>query len=131
MVFLLQILPDFSGVQSGFDRDLVKVRSIFGVPLSCEKNGKMGKMSVFFWENGRVVQNIEKEFVQYDLLSEKVGTRIISLNAATIKRLHEQKQQQTSTESVLDICCFAIHISKKDLKILVKCVKIEMAYKKV
>ena len=91
MVFLLQILPDFSGVQSGFDRDLVKVRSIFGVPLSCEKNGKMGKMSVFFCENGRVVQNIEKEFVQYDLLSEKVGTRIISLNAATIKRLHKQK----------------------------------------
>ena len=38
MAFLLQILPDFSGVQSGFDRDLVKVRSIFGVPLSCGKH---------------------------------------------------------------------------------------------
>lgn len=86
MVFLLQILPDFSGVQSGFDRDQVKVRSIFGVPLSCGKNGKMGKMSAFFSRNRHIVQNAEKEFVQYDLLSEKVGTRIISLNAATIKR---------------------------------------------
>jgi len=46
--FLLQILPDFSGVQSGFDRDLIKMRSIFGIPLSYEKNGKMGKTSVFF-----------------------------------------------------------------------------------
>jgi len=48
VVFLLQILPDFSGVQSEFDRDLIKMRSIFGVPLSCGKNGKMGKTSVFF-----------------------------------------------------------------------------------
>ena len=86
MVFLLQILPDFSGVQSGFDRDLVKVRSIFGVPLSCEKNGKMGKMSAFFSKDRHIAQNVEEEFVQYDLLSEKVGIRIISLNAVTIKR---------------------------------------------
>jgi len=48
VVFLLQIFPDFSGVQSGFDRDQVKVRSIFGVPLSCGKNGKMGKIRAFF-----------------------------------------------------------------------------------
>ena len=80
MVFLLQILPDFSGVQSGFDRDLVKVRSIFGVPLSCEKNGKMGKMSTFFSRNRHIAQNTQKKIVQYDLLSEKVGIRIISLN---------------------------------------------------
>lgn len=44
----LQILPDFSGVQSEFDRDLIKMRRIFRVPLSCGKNGKMGKTSVFF-----------------------------------------------------------------------------------
>ena len=86
MVFLLQILPDFSGVQSGFDRDLVKVRSIFGVPLSCGKNGKMGKMSTFLLRNRHIAQNVQEEFVQYDLLSEKVGTRIISSNTATIKR---------------------------------------------
>ena len=86
MVFLLQILPDFSGVQSGFDRDQVKVRSIFGVPLSCGKNGKMGKMSAFFSKDRHITQNVEEEFVQYDLLSEKVGTRIISSNTATIKR---------------------------------------------
>lgn len=86
VVFLLQILPDFSGVQSGFDRDLVKMRSIFGAPLSCGKNGKMGKISAFFWENGHIAQNTEKEYVQCDLLFQKVGTKIISLNAATIKR---------------------------------------------
>ena len=86
MVFLLQILPDFSGVQSGFDRDQVKVRSIFEVPLSCGKNGKMGKMSAFFSRNRHIAQNVQEEFVQYDLLSEKVGIRIINLNAATIKR---------------------------------------------
>ena len=86
MVFLLQILPDFSGVQSGFDRDLVKMRSIFWVPLSCGKNGKMGKMSAFFSKDRHIAQNVEEEFVQYDLLSEKVGTRIISSNTATIKR---------------------------------------------
>ena len=56
MVFLLQILPDFSGVQSEFDRDLVKVRSIFGVPLSCGKNGKNKGV---FLRSGRVVQDIE------------------------------------------------------------------------
>jgi len=48
VVFLLQILPDFSGVQSEFDRDLIKMRRIFRIPLSCGKNGKMGKMSAFF-----------------------------------------------------------------------------------
>jgi len=48
VVFLLQILPDFSGVQSEFDRDLIKMRRIFRIPLSCGKNGKMGKTSVFF-----------------------------------------------------------------------------------
>ena len=68
MVFLLQILPDFSGVQSGFDRDQVKVRSIFGVPSLA---GKMGKMSVFFSKDRHIAQNAEEEFVQYDLLSEK------------------------------------------------------------
>ena len=41
MGFLLQILPDFSGVQSEFDRNLIKMRSIFGIPLSCGKNGKI------------------------------------------------------------------------------------------
>ena len=86
MVFLLQISPDFSGVQSGFDRDHVKMRSIFGVPLSCGKNGKTGKMSAFFSRNRHIAQNVHEEFVQYDLLSEKVGIRIINLNAATIKR---------------------------------------------
>ena len=91
MVFLLQILPDFSGVQSGFDRDLVKVRSIFGVSLSCGKNGKMGKMSAFFSRNRHIVQNAKKEFVQYDLLSEKVGTRIISLNAENNQTLRFER----------------------------------------
>ena len=85
MVFLLQIFPDFSGVQSEFDRDLIKMRRIFRIPLSCEKNGKMGKIRAFFSGNRYIVQNTEEEFVQYDLLSEKVGTRIISLNAAIIK----------------------------------------------
>nr|WP_243132065.1 hypothetical protein [Ruminococcus callidus] len=46
------------------------------------------------------------------------------------KELHKQKQQQTSTESVLGICCFAIYISKKDLKILVKYAKINIVYAK-
>ena len=82
MVFLLQILPDFSGVQSEFDRDLVKVRSIFGVPLSCGKNGKNKGV---FLRKRHIAQNTEKR--KCDLLSEKVGTRIISLNAATIKRI--------------------------------------------
>ena len=85
MGFLLQILPDFSGVQSEFDRDLIKMRRIFRIPLSCEKNGKTGKIRAFFSRNRYIVQNTEEEFVQYDLLSEKVGTRIISLNAAIIK----------------------------------------------
>ena len=85
MVFLLQILPDFSGVQSEFDRDLIKMRRIFRIPLSCGKNGKTGKIRAFFSRNRYIVQNTEEEFVQYDLLSEKVGTRIISLNAAIIK----------------------------------------------
>ena len=89
MVFLLQIFPDFSGVQSEFDRNLIKMRSIFGVPLSCGKNGKMGKIRAFFSRNRCIVQNTEEEFVQYDLLSEKVGTRIISLNAEIIKKIHK------------------------------------------
>ena len=59
MVFLLQILPDFSGVQSGFDRDLVKMRSIFGVPLSCGKNGKTGKIRAFFSSNRHIAQGIQ------------------------------------------------------------------------
>ena len=80
--------------------------------------------------NRHIAQNTEKEYVQCDLLSEKVGTRIISSNTATIKRLHKQKQQQTSTKSVLGICCFAIHISKKDLKTLVKYAKINIVYEK-
>lgn len=33
--------------------------------------------------------------------------------------------------SLVGICCFVIHISKKDLKILVKYAKIDMTYKKV
>ena len=41
-----------------------------------------------------------------------------------------QQQQQMSTKSVLGICCFAIHISKKDLKILVKYAKINIVYAK-
>ena len=48
--------------------------------------GKMGKIRAFFSRNRHIAQNAEKEFVQYDLLSEKVGTRIISSNTATIKR---------------------------------------------
>ena len=59
MVFLLQILPDFSGVQGGFDRDLVKMRSIFGVPLSCGKNGKTGKIRAFFSRNRHIAQGIQ------------------------------------------------------------------------
>ena len=89
MVFLLQIFPDFSGVQSEFDRNLIKMRSIFGVPLSCEKNGKTGKIRAFFLRNRYIVQNTEEEFVQYDLLFEKVGTRIISLNVAIIKKIQK------------------------------------------
>jgi len=87
--FLLQILPDFSGVQSEFDRDLIKMHSIFGVPFSYEKNGKMGKIRAFFSRNRCIVQNTEEKFVQCDLLSEKVGTRIISLNAEIIKKIHK------------------------------------------
>lgn len=68
MVFLLQILPDFSGVQSGFDRDLVKMRSIFGVPLSCGKNGKTGKIRAFFSRNRHIAQGIQGKFVQYGFL---------------------------------------------------------------
>lgn len=98
MVFLLQILPDFSGVQSGFDRDLVKVRSIFEVPLSCGKNGKMGKMSTFFSRNRHIIQSTDEEFVQCDLLSEKFGIRINSLNM-TDKR----KRILTTRFSVLNI----------------------------
>ena len=45
----------------------------------------MGKIRAFFSRNRCIVQNTEEEFVQCDLLSEKVGTRIISLNAAIIK----------------------------------------------
>jgi len=48
VVFLLQIFPDFSGVQSEFDRDLIKMRRIFRIPFSYEKNGKMGKIMAFF-----------------------------------------------------------------------------------
>ena len=44
-----------------------------------------GKIRAYFSRNRYIVQNTEEEFVQYDLLSEKVGTRIISLNAAIIK----------------------------------------------
>ena len=48
MSFSFTNFSDFSGVQSEFDRDLIKMRRIFRVPLSYEKNGKMGKTSVFF-----------------------------------------------------------------------------------
>ena len=46
------------------------------------------------------------------------------------KELHKQKQQQTSTKSMLGICCFLVHISKKDLKILAECAKINIVYAK-
>ena len=59
MVFLLQILPDFSGVQSEFDRDLIKMRSIFRIPFSYEKNGKMGKTRAFS-EKMTIFKNIER-----------------------------------------------------------------------
>ena len=59
MVFLLQIFPDYSGVQSVFDRDQVKVRSFFGVPLSSGKNGKMGKIRAFFSRNRHIAQGIQ------------------------------------------------------------------------
>ena len=49
VVFLLQILPDFSGVQSEFDRDLIKMRRIFRVPLSCGKNGKNKRVFLRNW----------------------------------------------------------------------------------
>ena len=45
--FLLQIFTDFSGVQSEFDRDLIKMRRIFRIPPLLRENGKMGKTSVF------------------------------------------------------------------------------------
>ena len=45
----MQILPDFSGVQSEFDRDLIKMRSIFGVPLSCGENGKNKRVFLRNW----------------------------------------------------------------------------------
>ena len=43
--FLLQIFTDFSGVQSEFDRDLIKMRRIFRIPLSCGKMGKWEKQA--------------------------------------------------------------------------------------
>ena len=55
-------------------------------PVGKMEKWENGKNECVFLRNRHIVQNIEKEFVQYDLLSEKVGTRIISLNAATIKR---------------------------------------------
>ena len=45
-----------------------------------------------------------------------------------LKELHKQKRQQTSTKSLLGICCFAILIFKKGLKIGMKYVKINIVY---
>ena len=61
MVFLLQIFPDFSGVQSEFDRDLIKMRRIFRIPLSYEKNGKMGKIRAFFFREIGVLYKIQRK----------------------------------------------------------------------
>lgn len=91
MVFLLQILPDFSGVQSGFDRDLVKVRSIFGVPLSCGKNGKMGKIRAFFSRNRHIAQNVQEEFVQYNFFEKEYYYIIKQINRINLNKSQRRK----------------------------------------
>jgi hypothetical protein len=47
MSFSFTNFSDFSGVQSEFDRDLIKMRRIFRIPPLLRENGKMGKTSVF------------------------------------------------------------------------------------
>ena len=45
MSFSFTNFSDFSGVQSEFDRDLIKMRRIFRIPLSCGKMGKWEKQA--------------------------------------------------------------------------------------